>query len=86
MAPMEILAILWWKSWSISVINFNVQWRVWNVEDTSPFIGAMGANDTTGANEAIRANFSNGIISTIADTIVAIGTIDAIGFLSTLPP
>ena len=53
---------------SSAVIDFNVQWRVWNVEDTSPFYGAVGAN------EAVGANVANGIILTIY-TIVAIETI-----------
>ena len=73
---------------SSGVIYFNVQWHVWNVEDTSPHRrithGAIGANDATGANEAIGANVANGIIFPIEsivaiETIVTIGVFDNIG-------
>ena len=62
------------------VIDFNGQWRLCNMEDTSPFNGTIGANDATGANEAIGANVIDGIIFTI-DAIVAIETIVAIGVI-----
>ena len=65
---------------SSGVIDFNVQWRMWNVEDTSPF---NGANETTGANELIGANFADGIIFTI-DIIETIVTIGAIVNLATI--
>ena len=62
---------------SSGVIDFTVQWRVWNVEDTLPFTNAIGANDATGASDAVGANVANGMTFTIVaiETIVAIGVI-----------
>ena len=91
MASLTTLAIRWCKWWftgiigvndangtnnSSGAIHFNVQWHVWNVDDTSPF---NGANNTTGANEAIGSSVANGIIFTI-------GTIVANGAIVKLPP
>ena len=74
---------------SSGVIDFIVQWHLWNVEDTSPFNGEIGANDATGADEAIGANFTiNANVATFANetifTIVAIRTIVAIGVIFTI--
>ena len=54
--PLVQMAIHWCHY--IDAIGFNVQWRVWNVDDTSPFNGAI---------KAISANVANGIIFTIAN-------------------